>query len=93
MSQLVGEGKLGLVPSITAERDARFYLTIVERTDSKNKWPIIMAGDEMKFLKYAALVALAVLPFMLVKKKKELVPNPGREVDSDEIFDFDLKAN
>ena len=52
-----------------------------------------MAGDEMKFLKYAALVALAVLPFMLVKKKKAVVPEPGRQVDSDEIFDFDLKTD
>jgi len=49
-----------------------------------------MTGDQMKFLKYAALVALAVLPFMLVKKKQE-VPQPGREVDSDEIFDPELE--
>ena len=48
-------------------------------------------GDQMKFLKYAALIALAVLPFVLVKKKGE-ISIPGREVDSDEIFDLDLKS-
>jgi hypothetical protein len=50
-----------------------------------------MTGDQMKFLKYAALIALAVLPFVLVKKKGG-ISIPGREVDSDEIFDLDLKS-
>ena len=49
-------------------------------------------GDQMKFLKYAALIALAVLPLVLVKKKGDL-SIPGREVDSDEIFDLDLKTD
>jgi hypothetical protein len=50
-------------------------------------------GDQMKFLKYATLVALAVLPFLLVKKQKGEPSNPGREVDSDEIFDLELKPD
>ena len=49
-----------------------------------------MMGDQMKFLKYAALVVLAVLPFMLVKKKQE-VTQPGLEVESDDIFDPELE--
>jgi len=51
-----------------------------------------LTGDQMKFLKYAALVALAVIPFVLVKKRKDELSEPGREVDSDEIFDLDLKG-
>ena len=46
----------------------------------------------MKFLKYAALVALAVIPLVLVKKRKDELSEPGREVDSDEIFDLDLNG-
>ena len=52
----------------------------------------IPTGDQMKYLKYAALIALAVLPFVLVRKKGE-ISIPGREVDSEEIFDLDLKAD
>ena len=63
-----------------------------ERAVEKNGRQILM-GDQMKFLKYAALIALAVLPFVLVKKRKLELSNSGREVDSDEIFDLDLKAD
>ena len=46
----------------------------------------------MKFWKYAALVALAVIPLVLVKKHSEEMSMTGREVDSDEIFDMDLNT-
>ena len=49
-----------------------------------------MTGDQMKFLKFATIVALAMLPLILIKKKSQEVSQPGREVDSDEIFDAEL---
>ena len=41
----------------------------------------------MKFLKFAALFALAAIPILLVKKQK---PQPAQDVDSDHIFDSEL---
>jgi len=46
----------------------------------------------MKFLKIAALFALASLPLLLVRKEKE-EPKPVREVDSDHIFDEELSLD
>jgi hypothetical protein len=44
----------------------------------------------MKFFKYAAWVALAMLPLMLLKRKGHELSTSGREVETDEIFDLDL---
>ncbi|MEK9137157.1 MAG: hypothetical protein AAB393_08540 [Bacteroidota bacterium] len=44
----------------------------------------------MKFLKIAALFALASLPLLLIRKDKE---EPAREVDSDHIFDEELTTD
>jgi hypothetical protein len=46
----------------------------------------------MKFWKYAAFLALAVIPFILLKKNRQEESNEGREVDSDEIFSMDLRT-
>ncbi|MBM2841146.1 MAG: hypothetical protein HW412_1674 [Bacteroidetes bacterium] len=46
----------------------------------------------MKFLKLAALFALASLPLLLARKDKE-EPMPAREVDSDHIFDEELSLD
>ncbi len=44
----------------------------------------------MRFLKVAALLALAAIPLLLMHKGKE---EPAREVDSDNIFDQELSAD
>jgi hypothetical protein len=44
----------------------------------------------MNFIKYAAWVALAMVPLMLLKKKVDVLSQDGREVDSDEIFELEL---
>jgi hypothetical protein len=49
-------------------------------------------GDPMKFLKIAALVALASLPLLLVRRDKE-ERKQAREVDSDHIFDEELSLD
>jgi len=43
----------------------------------------------MKFLKIAALVALASLPILLMKKEKQEQPVA---VDTDDIFDHELSV-
>jgi hypothetical protein len=45
----------------------------------------------MKFLKIAALFALASLPLLLVRKERE-GQEPARDVESDDIFDQELSA-
>jgi len=44
----------------------------------------------MKVLKYAALLALAAIPLLLVKKEKQ---KPAEVVESDHIFDAELSAD
>ncbi len=46
----------------------------------------------MKFFKIAALLALASLPLLLVRKEKE-EQKPATEVDSDHIFDEELSRD
>jgi hypothetical protein len=46
----------------------------------------------MKVLKIAALVALASLPLLLLKKRKGVAVQPVEYVDSEEIFDQELSA-
>ena len=46
----------------------------------------------MKFLKIAALFALASLPLLLVKREKE-EHGPAQEVESDHIFDQELSTD
>ena len=46
----------------------------------------------MKFLKIAALFAIASLPLLLVRKEKE-GQNPAPDVESDNIFDQELSAD
>jgi hypothetical protein len=46
----------------------------------------------MKVLKIAALVALASLPLLLLKKKKRLAVETAECVDSEEIFAQELSA-
>ena len=43
----------------------------------------------MKFLKMAALFALAALPLLLIRKEKGV---PAQVVDSDHIFDQELSG-
>ena len=43
----------------------------------------------MNLIKYAALLALASIPLLLIKRGEE---KAVRMLESDEIFDFELKA-
>jgi|GEM_PF-3843776 hypothetical protein len=47
----------------------------------------------MKFLKIAALFALASLPLLLARKGSGDNQEPAREVDSDSIFDQELSTD
>lgn len=44
----------------------------------------------MKLLRIAALIALASLPFLLMKREKEVVQMP---IETDDIFDHELTAD
>ena len=44
----------------------------------------------MRFLKLAALFALAAIPLLVAKKEKH---TPAQEVDSDHIFDSELTSD
>jgi len=46
----------------------------------------------MKFLKIAALFAIASLPLLLVRKEKD-GREPAQDVESDNIFDQELTAD
>ena len=45
----------------------------------------------MKILKLAALVALAAVPVLMIRKPKP-APLPAQTVDSDHIFDLELST-
>ncbi len=47
----------------------------------------------MKFLKFAALFALAAIPLLILKKEKTPESKPAAEVDSDHIFDSELSTD
>lgn len=50
-------------------------------------------GDHMGFLKFVAVAALAVVPFIFVKEERDDEVSPeGRIVDSDEIFELELNG-
>lgn len=47
----------------------------------------------MGFLKFVAVAALAVVPFIFVKEERDDEVSPeGRIVDSDEIFELELNG-
>ena len=46
----------------------------------------------MKVLKIAALMALASLPLLLLKKERVVAVETAESVDSEEIFDRELSA-
>jgi hypothetical protein len=45
----------------------------------------------MNLIKYATLIALAAVPLLLMGKKSEDLSQDGREVESEEIFDLELR--
>jgi hypothetical protein len=49
----------------------------------------------MKLLKYATLLAIAAVPLLLIQKKTapKDETSAGATVDTDKIFDYDLKAD
>jgi len=52
-------------------------------------------GKTMKLLKYATLLAIAAVPLLLIQKKTapKDETSAGATVDTDKIFDYDLKAD
>jgi hypothetical protein len=46
-----------------------------------------LTEDLMKFLRFAALFAFAVIPILLTKKEKE---QPAQVVETDQIYQLDL---
>lgn len=92
-----------MTPTTSSSRGFVFYgcgrlvfeVTDVREKDDYTKEELLLylsflTEGAMKFLKFAALFALAAIPLLILKKEK--APKPASEVDSDHIFDSELSV-
>ena len=73
--------------AVTAAQTPASYTAGVSRKPRGNRQH---AGGIMKFLKYAAFLAIAAIPLVLGRRRER---KPAEVVESDHIFDLELSSD